>query len=82
MGWRQFLSSTGLGAAATILGVAQLTAATTHLSFLKELKTEAKLELTDDGRFVSTRATKSQPQTSPLTVKPSASTKATEAHCS
>jgi hypothetical protein len=57
MEWRQFLPSTGLGAAATILGVAPLTAATTHLSFLKELKTEAKLELTDDHhrRFVSTR---------------------------
>ena len=33
---RQFLQSTGLGAAATMLGVAPLTAATTHLSFLKE----------------------------------------------
>jgi hypothetical protein len=33
---RQFLRSTGLGAAATMLGVAPLTAATTHLSFLKE----------------------------------------------
>ncbi len=33
---RQFLQSTGLGAAAIMLGVAPLTAATTHLSFLKE----------------------------------------------
>jgi nicotinamidase-related amidase len=33
---RQFLQSTGLGAATTMLGVAPLTAATTHLSFLKE----------------------------------------------
>jgi hypothetical protein len=33
---RQFLQSTGLGAAATMLGVAPLTAVTTHLSFLKE----------------------------------------------
>src|ERR1700719_3595738 len=33
---RQFLQSTGLGAAATMLGVAPLTAATTHISFLKE----------------------------------------------
>src|SRR5271167_852557 len=33
---RQFLQFTGLGAAATMLGVAPLTAATTHLSFLEE----------------------------------------------
>ncbi len=33
---RQFLQSTGLGAAAIMLGVAPLTAATTHFSFLRE----------------------------------------------